>query len=66
MTDLYVCTDILVGDCGNCTIATTPKEAFEQFCYYYDDNAKIEELYIYKLGPELKGSTSYTFKEAGT
>lgn len=66
MTNLYICTDASEGNSGSCAIANTPEQAFEDYCDYFDENAKLCSVNIYKLGPKLTGTISYNFTEVGT
>lgn len=59
----YLCSDCEDGT-GNMYLTNSPQEAFEEYKAYFDDNANLEDLYIYRIDCELKGKVSYTFKES--
>jgi hypothetical protein len=61
----YLCSDCEDGT-GQMILADTPQEAFEEYKAYWDDNADIEDLYIYGIDCQLKGKANYTFEPVGT
>jgi len=58
----YLCSDTDCGT-GQTMLGDTPEKAFEEYVAYYNQEARIEDLYIYRITAELKGKALYTFEE---